>query len=554
MILIQNFVWSFLLIKKNPKRFFINLFFIIFFIFVLSLATTNNNNSKNDEYSLKTSTAPIFIVNSPTNYTLYGKVAPNFSLTITNGLGNYSWYKFIETGGTSGPKALNGIPNEIVNGTFNQGLWNNLANGTVTIRFYVNNSLGEIGHVDAIVRIDIIDPVINIISPTGGYFNSTPPEFTVEIKDPNLDKMWYTLTGDPTKYFFLTNGTLLGWAGLGDGLITVTFYANDSAGNEFSDSVDINKDTLNPIINILSPSSGVFYDATVPSFTVEISDPNIDKMWYTLTGDSTKHFFLTNGTLLGWAGLGDGLITVTFYANDSAGNEYSDSVDINKDTVNPIINILSPSGGVFYDATVPSFTVEISDPNIDKMWYTLTGDSTKHFFLTNGTLLGWAGLGDGLITVTFYANDSAGNEYSDSVDINKDTVNPIINILSPSGGVFYDATVPSFIVEISDLNIDKMWYTLTGDPTKHFFLTNSTLLGWAGLDDGLITVTFYANDSAGNEFSASIDVNKDTVNPTINIVSPSGGEFFDATVPSFIVEISDLNIDKMWYTLTGDPT
>ena len=222
MILIQNFAWSFLLIKKNPKRFFINLFFIVFFIFVLSFATTNNSNHEDDEYTLRTSAAPVFVINSPINYTLHGTVAPDYSLTITNGLGNYSWYEFIETGGTSVPTALNGVPNEIVTGTFNQGLWNNLANGTVTIRFYVNNSLGEVGHEDAIVRIDIIDPTINIISPSDGqFFNATVPSFNVEIFDPNMDDMWYTLTGDPTLHFFTVNGTLVGWLGRPDGLITV---------------------------------------------------------------------------------------------------------------------------------------------------------------------------------------------------------------------------------------------------------------------------------------------------------------------------------------------
>ena len=179
MILIQNFIWFFLLIKKNPKRFFFSLFLVFFFVFLVFFSSTNplyntdniENNLDNEEHSLMTSTAPIFSINSPINYTLYGKIAPNYSITITDGLGNYSWYEFIETGEISIPIELNGIANEELIRTFNQSLWNNLANGTATIRFYVNNSLGEIGQADAIVRIDLIDPTINIISPITKKFN-----------------------------------------------------------------------------------------------------------------------------------------------------------------------------------------------------------------------------------------------------------------------------------------------------------------------------------------------------------------------------------------------
>jgi hypothetical protein len=176
-----------LLIKKNPKRFFVSLFLLSSFIFLVSFSSTNmfygnfsENMPDNDEYSLFNSAPPDFSINSPINYTLYGTIAPDYNITITSG-GNHSWYKFIETGESSDPIALNGIADEEVTGTFDQSLWNNIANGTVTIRFYVNNSLGEIGQEDAIVRIDIIDPTINIISPTGGYFNLTAPEFTVGI-------------------------------------------------------------------------------------------------------------------------------------------------------------------------------------------------------------------------------------------------------------------------------------------------------------------------------------------------------------------------------------
>ena len=53
---------------------------------------------------------------------------------------------------------MNGLLNEDVNDTFNQNLWDNLSNGTVTIRFYANDSLNSIGYTDAMIRVDIIAP------------------------------------------------------------------------------------------------------------------------------------------------------------------------------------------------------------------------------------------------------------------------------------------------------------------------------------------------------------------------------------------------------------
>ncbi|TFF97828.1 MAG: hypothetical protein EU547_03265 [Promethearchaeota archaeon] len=633
--------------KKVIYR-FVLIFFIIFsltcpalYYYILENIPVNNSNQ---DQNLRTSDIPIIIVNSPSNYSLFGNTSTDYSITINGDSLNYSWYEFIETGEKSDYTSLDGVSTIEINDNFDQDLWDNLPNGSIHIRFYANNSLGELGYNDTVIWVDSIVPDIEVITPTTGFFNSTPPDFIIEISEPNLnktwytlntnstkhffqtndsidynawnyeidgsvyinffandtvgnedsktvqitkdildpeimislpvtgyynssaleysveisddnlDKMWYIITGDPVKYFFTDNGTLTGWSGLTDGVVTITFFANDSAGNEFSDFVVVTKDASTPSINIISPIDGYFFNATTPSFNVEITDDNLDKMWYILTGDTTKYFFTDNETLTGWEGLSDGVVTITFFANDSAGNEFSDSVTVKKDSTPPTINIISPTDGQFFNATIPSFNVEITDDNLDKMWYTLSGDTTKYSFTDNGTLTGWDALSDGAVAITFYANDSAGNKFSDSLTVTKDSIPPNLNIVSPTDGQFFNATTPSFNVEITDDNLDKMWYILTGDPVKYFFTDNGTLTGWSGLSDGAVAITFYANDSAGNEFSDSLAVTKDSNPPTINIVSPADGQFFNATIPSFNVEITDDNLDKMWYTLSGDTT
>ena len=55
--------------------------------------------------------------------------------------------------------------------------------------------------------------------------------------------MWYTLNGGLTTYLITTNASIdqTVWATLSEGSITITFYANDTLGNEAFEDVIITK-------------------------------------------------------------------------------------------------------------------------------------------------------------------------------------------------------------------------------------------------------------------------------------------------------------------------
>jgi len=74
------------------------------------------------------------------------------------------------------------------------------------------------------------------------------------------------------------------------------------------------------------------------------------------------------------------------------------------------------------------------------------------------------------------------------------------------------------------------------------------------MEDGIITIRFYANDSLGNLGFKVLNVIKDTALPVITIISPNNDELFGITAPSFNVEIYDANLDTMWYTIDGGIT
>jgi len=103
---------------------------------------------------------------------------------------------------------------------------------------------GGAGSIDYLPIAENGPPEIFIINPVDGQaFVDTTPSFTVIIIDAFILDMWYSLDGGLTKYFFTANGTIdqEAWDALPEGSVTLTFYANDTAGNLTSESINIVK-------------------------------------------------------------------------------------------------------------------------------------------------------------------------------------------------------------------------------------------------------------------------------------------------------------------------
>ncbi len=116
----------------------------------------------------------------------------------------------------------------------------------------VRNSLGPDFEIELLSSItDVYAPEIEITAPTlYTTFAQTAPNFTVSIEDfplpksGQVDKMWYNINNGKNITFTANgriNQTL--WNALSDGDVTITFYANDTAGNLASESVTVKKDT-----------------------------------------------------------------------------------------------------------------------------------------------------------------------------------------------------------------------------------------------------------------------------------------------------------------------
>ncbi len=146
---------------------------------------------------------------------------------------------------------------------------------------------------------------------------------------------------------------------------------------------------------------------------------------------------------------------------------------------------------------------------LDWKGYSLDGQANKTI-MGNTTIPMPA---DGGHNIQVLGNDSMGTMYESDVRyFTVATSPPEITINSPVQSQIVGSTAPNYDLSLTN-PYDSIWYTLDGGATN---LTASSLTGtfnqaaWSALADGIITITFFANNSAGMEGNAQVQVIKDS--------------------------------------------
>jgi hypothetical protein len=201
-----------------------------------------NNTGFQELTVIKDLLPPNVIINEPSVNQLFGSEAPMFNLTLFDYSLNTSWYT-IDDGITN--YTFTGFT-----GFINQIAWELQGNGTLLIRFYAKDSIGNLAYLDRIIRKDVLAPIITINAPTPKQvFGKEAPSYALSIIEGNLDRMWYTLDNGINN---ITISELTGiiyqdlWENLPNGNITVKFYVNDTLGNISFEMVTIVKDAPPP--------------------------------------------------------------------------------------------------------------------------------------------------------------------------------------------------------------------------------------------------------------------------------------------------------------------
>ena len=256
-------------------------------------------------------------------------------------------------------------------------------------------------------------------------FGDDPPEFNVETHDPHFDTFWYTIDENETKYIIYNNGTIENnaWIFLEDGPVILKFLANDTFGNINSNEVTVIKDTFAPTITINSPTPNQLCGIIAPTFNLQIIEPNLQETRYSLNGRPNITFTTeTQFSQTEWNQVGNGTVSIIFYAIDKVGNTNSSEVIVRKDAYIPDITIFSPLDNERFGKTSPEYNISIIEEDLASTWYTIEGIAgTFPFTGLTGTINqdAWDDAPEGEITITFYAIDGAGNTGSESVVVIK---------------------------------------------------------------------------------------------------------------------------------------
>jgi len=283
---------------------------------------------------LKDATAPSITINSPDPFELFGTTAPElfvdfYDLNIIDRI----WYQLYS------PVTTTPIRNW--GGNINQNDWDLMPNGTITIIFFANDSVGNLRSVNISIYRDILGPEINIYNPSeGDLYGSLAPLLYLYAIDPNgISQITYQLSnGTITTLRYDWDGTIDQylllqieqdiWAQFGNGTITIYIFANDTLGNGGFNSIFLRKDIVAPLINIQLPLNYQEVGRDSPFFEVYITDADLATCWYRIIGTGEDIIF---SGIYGkvdqdlWENLWDSLsendsIVIRFYANDTMGN------------------------------------------------------------------------------------------------------------------------------------------------------------------------------------------------------------------------------------------
>jgi len=317
-----------------------------------------------------------------------------------------------------------------------------------------------------------------------------------------------------------------------------------------------------PTINVTAPLNYTIFtsNSNPPSFFLEISDPNLNEIWYNINFQPRR--YSTNGTgtidYNSWINLMNGAVLLTFFANDSFGNINSQEIVILKETPQPQLVIFEPIEGFVYGTIAPNYNLTIIDLPFNISWYTLDNGNTNYtisnIFSNNtyGTInqTVWDSFQDSLITIKFYGKDIIGRIVNNQLDIYKDVEDPIVMINYPTINATFGESSPQFNLTIIEMNLISSWYSINGVFGDNFTSSTGKInqTSWNLLPEGTVVIRFYVKDIAGKIGYQDITIIKELEKENINDNSiPGYNLIIIMNTISFLLIIKSVVILKRRY-------
>jgi subtilisin family serine protease len=358
-------------------------------------------------------------------------------------------------------------------------------------------------------RIDVYSAmsglVISTVSPVNGKYYNTKNIFIDITTSSFAQTIWWS------------NGTAnitysSGYYNFSEGNYTLIAYANDSYGNLYENSPVFVVDITSPTIDIIFPQNVTYTNRTLLT-NIFFSDANLASTRF-FNGTANETY-----TLPVLRTFNEGSNTIIAYASDIAGNVNQTNRTFSIDSMPPNISFTSPLNKA-YNTTSISISISNSSDAVYVWWYNESANLTY----TGGT---YANFSDGNHTILAYVNDSVGNINSSSITFSVDTTPPSINIISPTNvswdnGLFFNVSIGESGFCWAILN-DTTAITLTNKSSNSDYFYNSSSYGSQTPGNSSLNVTFYCNDSAGNQRSKTHFFGIDITPPSVSLEDPYNG-------------------------------
>ncbi len=214
----------------------------------------------------------------------------------------------------------------------------------------------------------------------------------------------------------------------------------------------------------------------------------------------------------------------------------------------PVINVFSPTNSSFTTPTI--FFNATSSESIDK-WIVNYNGTNVTLLDINTTLE----VEDGNHHLLLYANGSATGVFglNNSIFFSIDITAPNISVTSPTGdqGIFVSGRNLTLSWNVTDVNLDTCWYDYESTNTTVICSLNTT--NFTVIDSSLTFLTFYANDTLGQESSDSTSWSYSFIENNVIFnenASETSSQFFEMNLSTGLSVLSisaNLNYDGTNY-------
>ncbi len=380
--------------------------------------------------------------------------------------------------------------------------------GSYVLVVAAEDAAGNTSSLELGFRIDVTPPAISGLSLVDGSVISVPSPLLTGACD---DAVAVTVDGQPAT---ITAGTF-SFAGLAlsEGANIISITATDDVGNESTATITVTLDSAGPTLSVTAPADGDLVGDTTVTVTGTADDPHLESV--TVAGRSAS---LAGSSFQAQVALSqEGANVLTVAGVDRAGNTSELVLTVERDTTAPVLVVEEPGAS----AILGSSAVAVSGSASDAHQLTVTVNSQNVTVGPDGSFNTDLQLGEGSRSVAVEARDEVGNAASVNREIRIDLSAPELRITSPAAGDVLATSSVTVTGTVSDVGgTDRV--TVNGQDAV-LGESGSFTLADLELNEGPNTILARAWDDAGNTGTRSIDVEVDTVAPSVVATIPADG-------------------------------